>query len=144
MFTHTSLAGEVSAGIQLKIDSLEERARAGDREAQLELSNLYFESADLEEQAQSIRWLTLASDHGSPEAQLRLARCYSRGIGTEKDYEVSRMHYHLVLTNPEATPEHISTAEAALATMNRGEKIRFYSDVVYWLVHIGDLLGKVL
>lgn len=66
-------------------------AEAGDAVAQFNLARQYAlgEGMQLNQEA-FMRWCSLASDQGLPEAQYTLGCCYLRGVGVEVNQEEGR------------------------------------------------------
>jgi TPR repeat protein len=71
-----------------------DKAKAGNREAQLEVGRLYADGRaghyDLEE---AFDWFEKASDQDLPEALLEVALAKECGLGTDRDYEVAFSTY---------------------------------------------------
>jgi len=130
--------------LQQRMDVLEVSADVGDREAQRELGYIYIENRELENNYEhAVKWLTMAAEQGSPRAQLTLAQCHRKGRGTERDEDTAIMYYKVVLSNPEATTEHLTMANEALESMQKNEKQMFYSGVVTWVAQVGELLAAI-
>ena len=81
-------------------DSLQNRADAGDREAQNELGNI---AQGNHEYLEAFKWFRLAANQGVSDAQVGLGFLYDMGLGTEKDYEQAAYWYRLAAAqrNPE-------------------------------------------
>jgi len=70
-------------------NTIAERARQGDVEAQAELGFMYFEGKRgiAQDQAQAFFWLKEAAKHGHVRAQTLVGYMYYRGRGVDKDYK---------------------------------------------------------
>jgi TPR repeat protein len=69
---------------QTPLDQLTARAEAGDTAAEFRIGERYLDDTPKNPQA-ALHWLTLASIHGQPVAQYRLATLYREGVGTSAD-----------------------------------------------------------
>lgn len=91
-----------------------EAANAGDIRAQAALGELYWNRQLWDEDAEcwlpkpsddyreAIKWLKAASDNGTQEMPLRLARCYEMGCFVAQDNAIALIHYQrAVLLDPE-------------------------------------------
>lgn len=70
------------------------RAKAGDPKWQLALGNAYFEGRlQLKDDAEAIRWITLASDAGHVPAHVRLGYLYDHTPGTLQNEQLAFKFY---------------------------------------------------
>jgi len=69
-------------------------AAKGDAEYQLALGELYA-GDKLTNQAEALAWFQAAAAKGSIKARRRLAQCYEKGLGVEKDMSIAAYHYRI-------------------------------------------------
>jgi len=74
---------------KLKI-GLEDRAMLGDVKAQFQMANLYAREGDIQK---SVDWYRQAANHGSKEAQLYIANCYTEGKVLSQDEKMALWWY---------------------------------------------------
>jgi hypothetical protein len=83
-----------NSAVQQGIPALEERARAGEAEAQLNLGVLYMAGRGVKQDyAQALLWLRLAAEQGNPRAQNNVGALYAEGKGVTADYQQARYWY---------------------------------------------------
>lgn len=71
---------------EVNLVELEQRAEAGDAQAQMEWAMCCFDGQGVpQDPAKAVEWLIKSSDQGNPEAQYALAICYESGEGTDQD-----------------------------------------------------------
>ncbi len=76
---------------RLALDQKLAAAGAGDVEAQLQVGKMYFQGKlGREQRVEGVRWLQVASEHGSTEASAWLGACYLLGRGVEKNEDKAR------------------------------------------------------
>ena len=94
----------LAAGVQAQtpeIDALRERAELGDAEAQVLLGATYADGQGVpRDDAEAVRWFSLAAEQGSAGAQFNLGAMYGSGTGVPLDYVLGHMWLSLAASRP--------------------------------------------
>lgn len=82
----------------LNVAELEEQAKNGNADAQVELGRLYWkgERGVKKDYAEAVKWFQKAVDKGNVYGKFLLGQCYDDGIGVEKNYTKAYTLYNEV------------------------------------------------
>lgn len=97
------------------IQEIMQLAQAGDANAQQSLAVLYATGDGVElDQAEAVKWYTLAAEQGNAEAQTTLGVHYALGLGVEKDQARAAEFYQLAVDQGIAVAQHTLAVKYAL------------------------------
>ena len=83
-----------------ELKSLEKKAKDGDKVAQFQIADIYYDGEELDKNYElAVFWYKKSAVQGYVKAQYNLAMMYEYGIGTKKDYRNAALWYQKSATN---------------------------------------------